>query len=320
MMTRKTLFMRMFQILGCILIFGFACNLVACDSRWDVNSNTPKPTREYTRDFGEKTIDNLRSFEDGFVCSVDARELLVVDRNGNDRGTYEFSYDIKSIYTEDESTIMVLLENNEVVSLIFEDGDFGIEYDIEFNDSVDSISFWYDSYFVLFEDGALYAFGENRNSFIDSDAAPEEIIDTPCNIAENVKCVAGHFAVLRDNSVLELLSGDISDSFDEEILGIYESHSIFLVTEHSLYTLNNDLNFAVYAEIDTRNADFSPSSCVYVHDNRIFYSGQLSETSKGKGVSWAENYDLGMEAVDNMCAVRFGFCVWNSHSVEYYSV
>lgn len=311
--------MRTFQILDCILIFGFACSLVACDCSWNFNSNTPHLTSEYTRDFGEQAIDNLRGFEDGFVCSVDSRELLVVNHSGEDKGSYDFPYDIKSIYTEDENKIMVLLDNNEVVSLSFENGSFDVDYDIEFDDTVDAIAFWYHSYFVLMEDGDLYVFGRNSDNLIDANATSEEVIDIPARIAENVSLIAGHYAVLKDNSVLNLLDGEISECLDEEILAIYDSYNIFVVTEHILYTLS-DSKFVLYADTDTPNVGFSSSNCVYVHDNHIFYSGQLSETPRGKGVSWVEKYDLGIEEMNNICAVSCGFLVWDSHGVEFYSV
>lgn len=314
--------MKMCQILTYTLVVGFAFNICSCG--FGRNETTPSVKEEYTFIFENKEITTVVPYKAGCIVVLDSAEIEAIDAEGTVVASKVFDKEITHISADQDGTVIMSFEDNEVVSLSLDENEFSEILSVYAEGELKDVSCApsEDLYFILLDNGELYGFGKNSHRILDSDKNEDEIISDLVFIQDSIKYIAGGYLVDTENCVHDLISGTTNPApFSEDVNGIELYSSPVIYTDDTLYVLSG-ISLTPMQEQSIDSASFVCAELGYLYSlNGVhYYTGVLSATPRGKGISETNNSVVELPSDMSYCVILHGIVCYDEHHLITYSV
>ena len=213
---------------------------------------------------------------------------------------------------------------NEVITYVFENGIFSIEYDFMFDLRVVGASCLdspFDNTFVLLEDGGLFGYGSNyKNILLENDE--DVVIDSPILVETDVIALSQNSYVTQSGCCFSFAVGELSDSLPEGFTTLMSYYSWPLVcTTNTAYSISKDLaTYRVEATFDEDSLSSCRYGLLYEKEGDWYYSGPLSAPPRGKDSPEADSSIVDLPDEYKYQVVYEGIVGYDEHTIICYSV
>ncbi|MBO4242390.1 MAG: hypothetical protein J5883_03845, partial [Clostridiales bacterium] len=255
-----------------------------------------------------------------------SNKIVLYDENGNSIADYSFTSDVIDVYAESDEYIMVLLSNNELISLKYDDS-LVVDSDQQFSCQITDIAYYISyvpdkgvTFFVVSDNGELFSYGKNAG-IIDPDLDKDSLIEEPQIVETDIRLVYSHYAVDGDNCVIDLSNGNKSETVPCNILGISCFTYAVVYTDNAYYEIaNNEMTLEEKGNIQDGTFLCTETGFVYKMNDLMYYTGFLGGLTSGKGLLETNDSEIDLPKDCSYCVIQYGVICYDSNSLNCYSV